>query len=742
MKPLKLFSKKPRDLNRPAPEEILSGHIERVCLAAEILTEKLGPVLQQAIGCGDEEIRHWKRSVWLASWFHDWGKANDHFQAMLRKPAHLQPVRHESLSLWIVGYFRSWLQGSLEGLPTWAVSAIFAAVAGHHLKFPDFKDRGGAGYEAELYLGHPDFRETLEIGRKKFGLPKDLFPQGITLNLLSSGNFQKGIGEMEKEYGEPMESLSEDKKTLVAAVKATLIAADLSGSALPRTGWDLGKWILSRLQQTLAAGQLKGIVDKKLKGKPLRPFQAMAEKTEANTVLIEAGCGGGKTAAAYLWASHKAEGRRLFFCYPTTVTATEGFGGYLTEPEFETILLHARVETDYRLLENLPERGEENRELHALKLEALETWPIPVVVCTVDTVLGILENVRRSLFAWPSLLQSVFVFDEVHSLDDRMFSYLLRFLKAFPGLPIMLMTATLPKERRGVLEEICRSRGGLTRINGKGIQEEAPRYRLHRVNRKVAWETAEKSIREGNCKVLWVCNTVSSALKTGEEAWEKGLPVEMFHSRYRYKDRLIRQKAVMEKFRESEEPSLAVTTQVCEMSLDISADLLVTEIAPIPSLIQRLGRLNRFEEEPESPGEALFIEPLKSGPYVADEMELVQEWLEGLCHGKCLSQKDLDRAFQKVCKGVSTPEPAPATALLDGLWRSQAGQRSIREGGYTLEFIREEDRVLGESVANSIPMIPPNKKDWRLWEQEGRFWVAPTGSILYDERRGAQWSKA
>jgi CRISPR-associated endonuclease/helicase Cas3 len=38
---------------------------------------------------------------------------------------------------------------------------------------------------------------------------------------------------------------------------------------------------------------------------------------------------------------------------------------------------------------------------------------------------------------------------------------------------------------------------------------------------------------------------------------------------------------------------IALTTQVCEMSLDLSAALLVSEFAPLTSLIQRMGRCNR-----------------------------------------------------------------------------------------------------------------------------------------------------
>ena len=45
-------------------------------------------------------------------------------------------------------------------------------------------------------------------------------------------------------------------------------------------------------------------------------------------------------------------------------------------------------------------------------------------------------------------------------------------------------------------------------------------------------------------------------------------------------------------------PAIAVTTQVCEMSLDLDADMLVTEVAPVTAMVQRFGRSNRSSSRP------------------------------------------------------------------------------------------------------------------------------------------------
>ena len=64
-------------------------------------------------------------------------------------------------------------------------------------------------------------------------------------------------------------------------------------------------------------------------------------------------------------------------------------------------------------------------------------------------------------------------------------------------------------------------------------------------------------------------------------------------------------------------PALAITTQVCEMSLDMDADLLVTEECPVTALIQRMGRCNREQDPRPLPrsGEVLVYRPDDPKPY-------------------------------------------------------------------------------------------------------------------------------
>src|SRR5690606_19433158 len=99
-------------------------------------------------------------------------------------------------------------------------------------------------------------------------------------------------------------------------------------------------------------------------------------------------------------------------------------------------------------------------------------------------------------------------------------------------------------------------------------------------------------------KVLWVSNSVDRCIGMGERFASRGACV--YHSRFRYIDRVARHGDLIGAFAQPG-AVLATTTQVAEMSLDLSADLLVTELAPVAAMIQRLGRLNR-RAAPARPG--------------------------------------------------------------------------------------------------------------------------------------------
>jgi len=734
-----LLAKIAADPASPGEGQTLLGHTKNVVQAMVVLSKSLAKHIQ-ALTDGEIELAAWRDCSLAAAWLHDLGKANSHFQEMIRNPNIRQGIRHETLGIVVIAdLLADWLKSFWERHPPWFQAAVYVAVAGHHLKFPDQQKR--SGHEIIFLGSHPELQSCLALGGNLLQLVHPPKLADRQYSLLALGELRLILSRLHRQL---TQNFSPEQKLVIAALKATLLAADLAGSALPERGQDLTAWLEARLRATLDAQALKNLVAHKLKRQPLRLFQREVEESAASTLLLQAGCGSGKTAAAYLWAAKQAAGRRLFFCYPTTTTASEGFSGYFQDPDFEAMLIHSRAAVDYRLLEHMPKPTKSEMELRTLKLEALDTWPIPSVVCTAHTVLGLLQNVRRGLYAWPSLIRSVFIFDEIHSFSPRLFQHLFRFLAIFKNIPVLLMTASLLPAQLEALRQVCRQRGGLVAINGPPDREKAARYLLHCVDESKAWQEAQEVLQLGG-KVLWIVNTVSRCIDLAKRAAAQGLPVQPFHSRYRYRDRLSRQQTVIAGFAAGQPAMLAVTTQVAEMSLDLSADLLITELAPIPALIQRLGRLNRFVDIPPSPKPALLLAPPDTKPYSPEEYDEValNRWLGLVANGKPKSQQDLSAAFCQAAGG-SGPEVWNKPLHCDWLddpWSSLTDRHALLEPGHTLEIVREQDLQLGSPVEMAIPMPLPKRIPWQTWRFQGRFAIAPAGTVLYDPFWGGEYAR-
>ncbi len=513
----RLLAKSSQNPDCPRGAETLPGHTANVMAAAQALLDETADAQLSAVGLPRTV---WKerfcRVVLLAAFCHDLGKANDQFQGMVRHSREQrQAIRHEALSLLIIQEtaLKEWLSAICEEAE--ALPFLLWAAAGHHRQFPPDKPAEGTGIRLSLFLEHADFRRTLSVGTKWLGFDAPPALTNLTWQLIGSTSPYQLLIQSKKKAAEFWRSCSDDKRRFLAAVKACLIAADVAGSALPKEGEKISDWIRKALVQKPTAGDLQGIIDERLQGMPLRPFQEALGKTTARVVLAQAGCGSGKTLGAYVWAVQRAPGKRLFFSYPTTGTATEGFRDYLIDPTLNAELVYSRAAVDLELL-GVGDEGDQ-----ANPLSALEAWSTSITSCTVDSVLGLIQNHRRGLYAWPAFVDAAFVFDEIHAYDERLFSSLLRFLLNCRGVLCLLMTASLPQARFNALEEKLSSIGEfLETIPGPADLETLPRYQ--RLISDDPWAIVEQNFRDCG-KILWVANTVDRALSLADKAAGRGL---------------------------------------------------------------------------------------------------------------------------------------------------------------------------------------------------------------------------
>ncbi|MBM4042906.1 MAG: CRISPR-associated helicase Cas3' [Planctomycetes bacterium] len=771
MSALRLLAKSAANDDPDSPPTI-AEHCREVYKAACSIWDCVERDLAGALQTDNAQLRAALRPLYLAAvLLHDIGKANSAFQDMVRADrgrSKVQPIRHEILGAAIlVGHepMREWAKTLLQHELNWEV---VWAIGGHHLemrgtKRPDEAQEplfrtGNVPKEVAVYLSDDQIRQLLAAVKSVLqpGPPGggDL-PRLACLHLTTmedEGNsLEPLIRRLVRESRQAWEELGSkpEFKRQLAVLKALVIAADVAGSALSAENKPVSAWAQEALASRIAGPLLDPVIQKGLKGKAPRRFQATVAESSKPATIVMAGCGNGKTTAAYMWAQKWAAGKKLFFAYPTTGTASAGFEDYLlAQDDLARALIHGRAWVDLRAMQDSPE--DDPLETSA-RMDALLAWSQQVIACTVDTVLGLIQNQRRPLFSLPAIACGAFVFDEIHNYDRRLFGELLRFLTTFPGAPVLLMSATIPPKRLAAIREVLGERAGAP-VCGDPELEARKRYRLEgRPDAEECWPDVEKALRVGQ-KVLWVCNRVKDARAVFRAAARStgGAEVALYHSRLRYEDRVKRQKEVLRLFDpNTKSPCLVVATQVCEMSLDISADLMVTAIPPLPALVQRLGRLNRFAERDDP--RLCLVYPFEGMPYHREEhrqqIQAAQRAIAALCGQPC-SQAQLAEHLNRM---EVQEEWTSSSSWLDGGWESEP--LPPREADTSITVVMEDDlgdiaRELGPATEGrwttkrlvpwTIPMLFPKAFTWQ--RRVAGYLIAPKGTITYDPLEGAQWN--
>ncbi|MDJ1496934.1 CRISPR-associated helicase Cas3' [Cytophagaceae bacterium DM2B3-1] len=194
------------------------------------------------------------------------------------------------------------------------------------------------------------------------------------------------------------------------------------------------------------------------------------------------------------------------------------------------------------------------------------------------------------------------ILDEIHTYSDYSQAMVLEIVKALLRLDcrIHIGTATMPTV---LYKELLALLGGEESVYEVKLSDEIlSTFNRHQIY-KVADENEINSILETafarNEKVLVIYNTIGEAQDAFQKFQEDFPHIEkmLIHSRFKRGDRVALEKRLTEEFNEKISPCLVVSTQVVEVSLDISFDRMITQAAPLDSLIQRFGRVNRKRNE-------------------------------------------------------------------------------------------------------------------------------------------------
>jgi len=266
-----------------------------------------------------------------------------------------------------------------------------------------------------------------------------------------------------------------------------------------------------------------------------------------------------------------------------------------------------------------------------------------VVVCTLDAFVYGFAAQRtfghRLHYPMGCIASSLVVFDEVQMYQDEeyytpwLIGKVVRYLYK-SRIPFVVMTATLPEK----LEKIL--------FDGIGISDEIVAKTAKRGNVEVYSEEGQllQSIEafietiNSSQKVGIILNQVPKAQEVFKLLKNRvNKNVILLHSRITAKERRQREKQLSDG-----SEFVIVATQVIEAGLDVSLDLMLTEIAPVDALIQRIGRVARGENE--SGSVYVFDVGDDHAPYPEDLLNKTKNAIKGI--EKCVN--NLEIAQEKI----------------------------------------------------------------------------------------------
>lgn len=341
---------------------------------------------------------------------------------------------------------------------------------------------------------------------------------------------------------------------------------------------------------------------------------------ETGLTIVESDTGSGKTEYALAYASmliekNLADG--IVFGLPTQATANGLFEriGEAADKLFpDSTLTLAHSKSKYLM-------PDENGFLHQSSKRAFLG---SLSVATVDQILMGVLGIKHQFIRSFGTRKSVLILDEIHSFDAYMYALIERVLQgqhqAYSS--VILLSATVPLSLKTKLVKPYSGKvksDAYPLVTHVGMSGTTKEFTLKQptVQKKIRLEnwlsddllpTIEQrqsliDYAKNGAVIGVICNTVHDAqnlyqqIKSQINTEGETLEIDLFHARYTYSDRARIEKQILDTYGKhaARKGRILVATQVVEQSLDLDFDLLLSQIAPIEFLLQRMGRLWRHD---------------------------------------------------------------------------------------------------------------------------------------------------
>lgn len=565
---------------------------------------------------------------------HDIGKVSPVFQNTLRHGYVQQPgfvFRHEIASLFFISL-----------LPENQRPAIIDMIVAHHKSiYKDVREKGLL-----------DLDENMD----SFARHSEKFEEWskTALDILKSFGFEIhpiSIDEAQENYDFAVDYCS-DKQLNCSEWKGLLMAADHFASALAeKTDYTLDKLFI------------KPDLSFYNRQHHLYPLSLIPTDDPRKHTLVTAPTGAGKTD----FLLRRCQGR-VFYTLPFQASINAMYDRIkkdLKDTDAQVYLLHGA--SNLKVKENKVEERIMQRHIGA-----------SVKVMTPHQMASIVFGIKGYEAMLLDLKGCDIILDEIHTYASEIQAIVLKIIEIlkYSGCRIHVGTATMPKVLYNKILELLGGKNEVYEVSlPNDVLSTFNRHIIHKVESIDNCNGIIENAVSKNQKILIVCNQVKRAQMIYDDICNKYFDVDkmLIHSRYKRCDRAKAETMLKDVFNNSTHPCIVVSTQVVEVSLDISFDVMITECAPIDAMIQRFGRINRKRTD-ETIGKYKDIyvikPPEKDGEALPYNLQVLQKSFDVLPDGKVLNETELQTMIDTVYPDIPISSIDYSGAVfVDGKWR-------------------------------------------------------------------------
>ncbi len=561
------------------PKETLKEHTENCLKNLNDLRQKYGKRIEACLGDKKEKELFWE-FLKIATFFHDLGKANTHFQSKVQGK---------------IGESSLHIKEKPIKFPHNYLSPFFMAKILEDIE----KENGKRFYDALLEavaLSH--FREIPplqlnEIKRLKEDLENWL---PILLGKFKDCGYEIRCGGLHylHQLREKISFYNPEIDCFNTLLKGLLLRIDHSASAkLPIEKEPLDK------EETL----FRYLKEKKWEWQ-IELFNKIKDKRNG---ILTASTGIGKTEFALLWS----ENAKLFYTLPVRTSVN-----YMWK-RCKNLLGEENVGLLHSDALSFLIREEESEDLPLNQYYLAKQLSLPLIISTADQLFAATLKYPGFEKIYSTLAYSCVVVDEIQAYSPHTSAIIIQGLKEISKLGgrFLIITATLPPIIKKAIEE----------NDSLFIEKKVLPVKKHKIEKRNGTiednlDLLSKYLNSKYQKILIVCNTVEKAKEVYKQLNVPNLKKVLLHSRFTLLDRMHKESEVLS----NNFTGILVATQVVEVSLDIDFDLLITELAPIDVLVQRMGRIKRKLREgdfsPKQPNIIISLESSDEGKIYDTEL--------------------------------------------------------------------------------------------------------------------------